>query len=322
MWYVLRKIALSFLTIFAISLLVFFMFQVIPGDPVLSQFGMDDLTEYLAERMRYEFELDTPVIWRYLNWVRRVLRGDLGQSFQFRTGVAGLISSRLQPTFSLAFLSMGVVVLVGIPLGVYIANNAHRKRGAAASVTTQVFMAVPSFWLAIILMWIFAFRLNFASIRVTVNWSDPIATIRALSLPVIALSLGGIAVIVRYVCTSVLEQKNSEYVKAACAKGLTDRQVIKRHVLKNALAPVITVLGLTFISLLTGSIIIENVFVISGIGSLLIGAINHNDYPLIQGIVLYYSIVVVLVGLVVDAIHAFIDPRIRKKKVIASASRP
>lgn len=313
MLYILRRIASSFLTVFAISVFVFFMFQVIPGDPVLSQLGIEGLADnpQTAERLREAFELDTPVVQRYINWVTRAIQGDLGESFQFRVSVAYLIASRLPQTFSLAIISLMAVIVFGIPLGVFLANYGHTKYGAAISVASQVFIALPSFWFAILLIWFFAFRLNLVGMRVVIDWSDPITTLRDLILPVAALSLGGIAVVARYVRTSVLEQKSSEYVTVAMAKGMTEKQAMRRHVLRNSLIPVITILGLVSIGLFTGSIVIENVFTIQGIGSLLINAINVNDYPLIQGIVLYFSVLVALVGLALDMIYVMVDPRIR-----------
>ncbi|MCL1996697.1 MAG: ABC transporter permease [Defluviitaleaceae bacterium] len=314
MFYIFKKIAISILTIFLISIFVFFMFQVIPGDPVLAQLGIDGIGDnpLLAENLREAFEMDVPVVQRYVNWAVRVVGGDLGESFQFRTPVAELIASRLPQTFSLALTSLAAVIVFGIPLGIFLANHGHKKQGVIVSILSQIFIALPSFWFAILLIWIFAFHLNFGSMRVIIDWGNPANTLRDLTLPVAALSLGAIAIVARYVKASVLEQKNSEYVTVALAKGMTESQVMRKHILRNSLIPILTILGLTSVGLFTGSIVIENVFTIQGIGSLLINAINFNDYPLIQGIVLYFSVIVVALGLFLDMLHVLIDPRIKR----------
>ncbi len=314
MYYV-KKILISVATILVISIVVFFMFQVIPGNPVLTQLGIEGMQdELLVEKLTAEFQLNKPLVQRYTDWVINICKGNLGSSFKYKKGVSDLIAVRLVPTLTLSLLSMFVIVVLAIPLGIFIAKNKGNKIGTIFSVSSQIFLALPGFWLAILLMWLFSFKLGLFPTRVTVDLARPLETLKNLFMPVLSLSLGSIALVVRYVHTSVSQQEGKEYITVLKAKGLTDRDVMNKHVLKNSLIPVITILGLIFVSLLTGSIIIENVYTIQGIGTLLISSIKDNDYPLVQGIVLYYSVVVVAVSFILDLAYSVIDPRIRSER--------
>lgn len=302
-------------TIFIISIVVFFMFQIIPGDPVLSQLGAEGIEDnpQLAEKFRQEFKLDDPVHVRYKNWVTGVLKGDLGTSFKYKKPVSELIKKRLVPTLTITFFAMILTVAVSIPLGLYISKKEESGMGTTYNILSQLGLAIPSFWLAIILMWIFSLKLNLLPTRSVINWSNPVNTIKSLIMPVLVLSIGSISIVIRYLVNAVNDEKNKDYVTLAKSKGLLDEQVLNKHVFKNVLIPIITVLSMVLINLAMGSIIIENVFNIQGIGSLLIVAIRESDYPVAQGVILFYSVLVVIINLIVDILYMIIDPRINLK---------
>ena len=301
-------------TIFFVSLFLFFMLQVVPGDPVLSRIGLDEMEQnpQLVAKLREEFEVDQPLWVRYTNWLRRLSRGDLGNSFQYANfTVNELIQQRITTTLILTTASLIMVVMLGIPLGIYLAKKEGTLWGDGLNAFSQIGLALPNFWLAIIALWLFGAVLGWFPIRGRIDLNNLALTIRSLVLPVTTLSVGGIASVARYLKTSLIEEQNKDYVMVAKSKGMLDHEVTRRHVFRNSLIPVTTVIGLLFIALMTGSIIIENVFSLSGIGNLLIASINSSDYPVIQGIVLYYSVIVVMTTFVLDLIYVAIDPRIK-----------
>ena len=315
--YYLKRTITAMATIFFVTIFLFLLLQVVPGDPVLSRIGMDEMefNPRLVEQLTREFELDKPVLERYTNWISRVIRGDLGNSFNYSNyTVNELISQRITTTMLLAFLSLLLVVVLGIPLGVLLAKKENTWGGDLLNALSQIGLALPNFWVAIIALWLFGSVLGWFPIRGRIDFSNIALTIRTLTLPVITLSIGGIASVARYLKTSLIEEKEKDYVIVAKSKGVTDSEIMRKHVFRNSLIPVTTVIGLLFIGLMTGSIIIENVFSLSGMGSLLITSINANDYPVIQGVVLYYSIIVVLTTFILDILYVLIDPRIKLDK--------
>lgn len=307
-----KKLLSELLTIFLISLFVFFIFQVIPGDPVLSQLGSEEIQQNpaLAEKLRLEFNLDQPPVQRFFTWVANVLQGDLGTSFKFKVPVATMIKNNFKPTIVLTILSMILTIIIAIPLGISVGKRREEGSQVFSNVLSQLGLAIPQFWLAIVLMGIFSLKLKLLPTRALVDFSQPAATLKSLILPVVTLSLGNISLVIRYLLNSISDEKNKAYVTYAKAKGLTDEEVLNKHILKNSMIALVTVLGLNIIGMLTGSILVENIFNIQGLGSLMINAIADNDYPLVQGLVLIYSIIVVVVNTILDIIYAKIDPRI------------
>jgi peptide/nickel transport system permease protein len=315
--YYLKRTLTAFATIFFVTVFLFLLLQVVPGDPVLSRIGMDEMefNPRLVEQLTREFELDKPIIERYTNWIFRVVKGDLGNSFNYSNyTVNELIAQRITTTVLLAFLSLILVIIIGIPLGILLAKTEDTLGGDLLNAFSQIGLALPNFWVAIIALWLFGSVLGWFPIRGRIDFNNLALTIRSLILPVVTLSIGGIASVARYLKTSLIEEKEKDYVIVAKSKGVADSTIMKKHVFRNSLIPVTTVIGLLFISLMTGSIIIENVFSLSGLGSLLITSINANDYPVIQGVVLYYSIIVVLTTLLLDVLYVMIDPRIKLGK--------
>lgn len=308
----LKRTLSGLLTILLISMLLFFMFQVIPGDPVLSRIGSEEIDNNpaLAERLRREFKLDEPPINRYFDWLLGIARGDLGNSFQYNRPVSELISTRLVPTLVLTLFSMIVTVVLSIPLGLFVSKKSRTNSGTLYNLITQLGIAIPSFWLAIVLMWIFSLNLRWFSTRSTIDFNNMGLTLKSLVLPVITLSLGNISAVIRHLLNAVNNERGKQYAVFAKAKGMTDNEVLNVHILKNSMIPVITILGLILIDLTMGSIFVENIYNIQGLGSLLIAGIRGNDYPLVQGIILFYSVLVVIINYIMDLIYMKIDPRI------------
>lgn len=312
---IIKRLISGVFTIFILTVVVFIMFQIIPGNPVLSQLGADDIEDnpQLAERFRQEFRMDDPVYIRYVNWVKNTLRGNLGNSFKYRKPVIELIKKRIPPTMIITVCSMIITILVSIPLGLFISKKEKSRMNITYNILSQLGLAIPSFWLAILLMWFFSLKLKILPTRSTINMANPILTIKSLVMPVIVLSLGNISIVIRYLVNAVNDEKHKEYVVLAKSKGLLDDMVIKKHVFKNVLIPIITVLSMALINLAMGSIIIENVFNIQGLGSLLIVAIRESDYPVAQGVILLYSVIVIFINLIVDILYMIVDPRIDLK---------
>lgn len=313
MWYVGKRIISGLVTIVLISLVVFFMFQVVPGNPVLASLGVEEMDRnpQLAQRMYESFNLDKPVHVRYGLWVSGMLKGDMGTSFKYRgQSVNRLILDRLDATAVLAILSMILIVLIALPLGLFIARHSHQRSGVVYNMLSQLGLAMPIFWVAIILMFIFSMKLRWLPTRATIDLSRPLVTLRSVKLPVITLSIGNISAVIRYMVSALNEESVKPYTKVAKAKGLLDREVQRKHVFRNALIQVVTILSMVFVGLITGSVLIENVFNIQGIGALLINGIRDHDYPVVQGIIFYYSVVVVVVNLILDLLYRVIDPRI------------
>jgi peptide/nickel transport system permease protein len=280
------------ITIFIVSLITFFAFQIIPGDPVLSKLGVD-ADQAQIEALTNELNLDQPVI-------------------RYDREVGEMIISRLPVTFSLAIISMLLVVILGIPIGILSAKYDKKVSGFFINFITQVSMAIPSFWTGILLMYLFGLILNWITPGSYTPWSEnAFEAFKSLILPSLAIAIPNIAVVVRYLRNTILEQKNQDYTRTALSKGAKPGYVLTRHILRNALIPVITVLGMITAKILAGSIIIEQVFSLPGLGRLLINAISTRDLPLVQGMILYFSVLIVLINFIIDIIYKLIDPRIK-----------
>ncbi len=303
----------SLLTLFLVSLLIFFFFQFIPGDPVLSRLG-EEADPALEALLRKELGLDLPLAQRYLNWMLHLSHGDLGQSIRFNLPVNQLIGQRLPSTLALAAWSFFLTIVIAIPLGLWLARHSQDSAGFAVNAFSQLGIAIPSFWLAILLMLVFGVKLNWLPINGYVPWSvSPWGFMRSILLPGLAISCSSVAIVVRYLRASLLDQMLQDYVRTARNKGLSENVILYRHVLRNALIPVLTILGVLLVNILSGSIVIESTFSIPGLGQLLQTAIRSRDLPLVQGITLYISIVVTLGFLLVDLLCVWADPRIRDR---------
>ena len=291
----LKKLFSSFLTIFIVSLIIFLLFESLPGDPVLIRLGIEsDLL--LEARLREEFGLNSPLYIRFFKWCLQVLKGNLGNSFSYSSyTVLELIKSRFFTTFIITMMTLIVVIFVSIPLGMTLAKNHKKKTFKFLKIFSQIGFSVPTFWIAIILMYIFCLKLKLLPTLGVINWKRyPITSVKSLILPILTLSISKIPLVSHYLCNSMIEESSKDYVRVAKSKGLNQNEIYKNHILRNSLISVITIIGMITIYLITGTIVIENVFSLPGLGTLLMEGITRKDYPLVQGIVLCISFFVIL----------------------------
>ena len=301
--FIARRLLLLVPTVFGVVTLVFFFIHMIPGDPVEAMLGE---TAQAADKavLREQLGLDKPLAEQYAGFLLGVARADLGQSFFYHDGVFKVIARRLPNTVRLALVALLISLFIAIPAGIFAALRKGTVFDNAAMLGSLVGVAMPNFWLGPLLIILFALKLEWL----------PVAGNEArfsIVLPALTLGLGLAAILSRMTRSSVLEVLSEDYVLTARAKGLPERTVILKHVLRNALMPVITIVGLQAGGLLSGAIITETVFAWPGIGSLLVNAIQARDYPLVQGCVLVISVSYVIVNLAADLAYALVDPRIR-----------
>lgn len=304
-----RVIGLA-VTLMLISIAVFAVLQVIPGDPAQIVLGIDaDPATYEATRVR--LGLDRPVVTRYINWLGRTLRGDLGTSLHHGLSISALIGSRLTVTLPLTGMAMVLAVILAIPLGAFTATHHNRVWDYLGRFLMQIGMIVPEFWVGILLILLFAVRLNWAPAGGFPGWKVGGAGLVALLLPAIALSLPRAAVLGRMARACLLEILDEGYVTAARARGLSEWRVLYKHAMRNALIALVTLAGLLMTQLIAGSIIIENVFYLPGVGRLAFQAIGSRDLPLVQGITVVVAFLIAAVNFAVDVTYGLLDPRIR-----------
>ena len=298
-------------TLFVVSLLVFVVIRVLPGDPALLIMGTEGSPEVVA-RLRDSMGLNRPVPVQYAHWLTRALRGDLGVSIQYDVPVARLIVSRLPVTLPLTGMAAMFMAAAALPLGLYAATRHRRTGDYVAMVVSQLGIAVPSFWLGLLLILLFSVQLGWVRSGGFDGWAGGLwPGVRSLLLPAIALGFFQAAVLVRATRSSVLDVLREDYVRTARAKGVREGLVIGKHTLKNAMIPILTVAGLQLGQLMAGSIILESVFALPGLGRLALGAITARDLPVVQGVTLFVASSIVLINFTVDVLYAVIDPRIR-----------
>ena len=311
-YFLIRRTIGFILTLFTVSVVVFAVMNVLPGDPALTILGIEASEEALAA-LRTQLGLDEPVILRYVAWIGAALTGDFGLSHSYRVPVSDLVLERLPLTLSLALGGMIATVVLALAMGVGAAAN-HRKAGDWGVIfLSQIGIAVPSFWAAMLLVLLFAVHLQWLPPGGFPGWSDPVAALRALVLPVAALTFVQAAVLARVTRSAALEVMRLDYVRTARAMGYPRQRILWRHVLPNALVPIVTIVGLQFASLVTGTIVIENVFYLPGLGRLVFQAIANRDLPLVQALVTLFAVIVVTVNFLVDVIYVLIDPRLKAR---------
>jgi peptide/nickel transport system permease protein len=295
----------------ALSIASFALVHVIPGDPALVMLGGEGTPQQVAD-LRKQLGLDRPLPIRYWEWLQRVARGDLGESLYNRTRVVDELIWRFPTTLTLVCMSLLISVLIGVPAGLLSAVFRNSWVDHVARLLTLASLSMPSFWLGLMLIILFSLKLNLLPIVgytsvVTNMWSG----LRFLILPSCAMGMYLTALLARLVRSSVLEILGQDYVRTARAKGLHERIVLFRHALRNALIPAVTVLGINLGILLGGSAVIETMFVLPGVGQLVITALYNRDLPVIQGLILYISVLYVLINLAVDLLYTYLDPRLR-----------
>lgn len=308
----LRRTLVFTLTLVLASIAVFAFMVVLPGDPARVALGIQATEEALAAT-RAEFGLDRPLVVQYLDWVGGLLRGDFGVSYVTRARIGPLVSDRLQVTAWLVGAGMLVALVVALPLGILSAMRHRRVSGMALSGAAQVGMAVPNFLAGILLVTVVSVQLGWLP---SGGWvapvEDPAEFLRRLALPALALGLVQGAVVTRYVRSAVLDVMREDYLRTARAKGLGPYRALVRHGLRNAAIPVVTVLALQLATLLIGAVVVERVFVIPGLGSLLLDGVANRDLLLVQNVVMVLVVAVLLVNYLVDVLYTILDPRLRR----------
>jgi peptide/nickel transport system permease protein len=309
--YVLRRVAAFVATLVFVSLLVFVVLRVLPGDPALIMMGTEGNPE-VAARLRRAMGLDRPIAVQYVAWLGHALTGDLGVSTQYDVPVGRLILSRLPVTLPLTVLAAMFMVAAAIPLGLYAATHHRRAGDYAAMMLSQLGIAVPSFWLGLLLILFFSVRLGWTRSGGFDGWTEGWwPALRSLLLPAFALGFFQAAVLVRATRSSVLDVLREDYVRTARAKGVREGIVIGKHTLRNAMIPILTVGGIQLGQLMAGSIVLESVFALPGLGRLALGAITARDLPVVQGVAVFVASSIVFINFVVDMLYAMFDPRIR-----------
>jgi len=297
--------------ILLVSILVFAIIRLIPGDPVSLLLG-ENLTNEARDQLITKWGLDQPVVVQYLRWAVGMISGDFGTSLSTQESVASLLLERLPATFSLAFFALIIGVVIGIPAGMIAAYRANTMVDGIAMVSALVGLCIPSFWLALMLILLFSIKLHWLPVSGYVSPSTSITGwFTHILMPSIALGAGLAASISRMTRSAMLDVMNQDYVRTARAKGLSERVTLITHTLKNAMLPIITVIGLQLGFLLGGAVVVEEVFAVPGVGRLLIYGIGNRDYPLIQGVVMIFAVSFIMINLVVDLLYSLLDPRIR-----------
>ena len=300
--YIIKRLFQGVLTFLGVSILVFVLGRV-TGDPV-TLLAPNNATAEQKEQIRESLGLNDPIPVQYWNFITDAVRGDFGNSYVSKQSVTELVRDTLPATLQLAFSSFAIAVLISVPVGIFVALKRNTIWDLLGNVLALVGQALPNFWLALMLMLIFAVKLKVLPISGRENFSNMI-------LPVLTLSMAALGYFVRMMRSSMLEVLGQEYIRTARGKGVPELRVVGKHALKNALIPVITVMGIHFGNLLSGAFVIETVFAWPGFGRLGVNALFSRDFAVIQGVVLVSTIIFVIVNLIVDILYTFLDPRIR-----------
>lgn len=301
--YIMNRLLQTVPVVLGVSVLVFSMLHLVPGDPIMVMFAETGASGRQIEEVRERLGLNDPLPVQFFRYVSRAVQGDLGESLWGERKVSEMIAEAFPSTLELTLAGMGVAILLGLIFGILAALNHNSWLDNGTMVVALTWVSMPGFWVGLLL--IFAFCVRFRLFPIGGGGS-----LKQLVLPAVALGIRAAALIARMTRSALLEVMGEDYIRTARAKGLGERMVVTRHALKNALIPVITVVGLQFGSLLGGTFIIESVFARPGIGRIAVLALQARDFPVAQGVVLFVSLVYVFVNLVVDILYAYIDPRI------------
>ncbi len=310
--YALRRIISFIPTIFITLTLIFFITRMVPGSPISSLVGHQAVSAEQIDAITRDLGLDRPILVQYLEWLPHVLIGDFGNSLFYKQPIIEVVAERFPVTLYLTVFSMIVTISIGMPLGIYAAIRRGGAVDYASNAFSSIGMAMPSFWLGFLLIIVFAVSLGWLPAS---GYRSPDFGIwnwlSRLILPVIAQSLAQIGLVVRMTRASMIEVMGQEYITMARAKGLSETRVVLKHALKNAMTQITTVIGLTFALGLGGSVIIENVFALPGLGQLITIAAIRRDYSMLEGGIFYLTLVALVVNLIVDLAYAYFNPRIR-----------
>lgn len=310
--YSLKKFAQLFVTVFGVVTLVFFTLRLIPGDAASAMAG-DTMSGEALELLREQMGLNEPLGQQYLDYLHSLVTLDFGQTITTRIPVAELMAKALPVTLTIALLTILLTVVIAIPLGTVAAYMAHKGRSRLDNLLTGFAMIVdlmPSFWTALVFLLLFSLTLGWFPASGAVTLDDPAAFLARIALPVLVLSVTQVATMARITRTAVLEILSEDYVRTARAMGWSEFRVLFRHALKNAALPIVTVIGLSFGNLLNGTVIVEFIFTIPGIGNLLITGINSRDYQLVQTLIVFYALLFVTINFATDLVYRALDPRV------------
>ena len=309
--YIVKRTGQMILILIIISIFTFLLVSFIPGDPVYAMLG-EEVSQEEYDRVYHGLKLDQPVIMRYFSWLGDALHGDFGQSTQFHTRTVDVLAERIPITLFFSLSAFTISIPLGILFGVISAVYRGRPADTVVTLLANITACLPQFWIALLVMYIFAMRLGWLpSYGFTWFSQDAVMGIKQTIMPLFCLALGGIATTTRQTRSSMLEVIRQDYVRTARSKGLSRKKVIFLHALKNALIPVITILGMRLGSMLAGSMFVESVFNIPGMGSLFVIAIQSRDIPVVQACVLVTALVSCIINLLTDILYAVVDPRVR-----------
>jgi peptide/nickel transport system permease protein len=315
--FIIRRLLHGLVVLVLVTILVFFAMRLLPGDPLLIYMAqqsqrLQDMPPEVIEQLRHEYGLDKPIPVQYVNWLSGIFRGDLGDSYFYRQSVGKLMRERFPITLYLGVLALIISIILGIFSGMLAAIRRGKWIDNIVTPLTYIGVTIPIFWLGILMIYIFGLKLNLLPIAgFTSPFEDFGLSTKQLIMPVFCESIFGIASNARQMRSSMLEVIRQDYIRTAWAKGLRERVVIFKHAMKNSLIPVITLIGMGVSFIFGGSVLVETVFAIPGIGRLLVSSIFNHDYLVVQGITLIIAIVVLLVNLLVDISYGWLDPRIR-----------
>lgn len=309
--YIARRLMLTVPVLLLVTVIVFTLINMIPGDPALVFIG-GEAGQEAVEALRKQMGLDRPLFVRYVIWLNRLIHGDFGKSVRDGRPVLDVLLLKLPVTVELAIVALTVAWAIAIPAGVLAAWKRQSVVDYTATTVALAGISVPNFWLGIMLIYLFAVNLRLLPPSGYIEpWIDPVRNIKLMIMPATVLGTALAALVMRLLRSSMLEVLGTEFIRTAHAKGLSDRIVIARHALKNAMIPVATVMGLQLGGLLGGAVITEQIFAVPGIGRLAVESIFTRDYPMVQGVVLFSAVAIVFVNFSVDVVYSFLDPRIR-----------
>jgi len=311
--YSLKRLLSLIISLAVASLVIFFVIEVAPGDPASFMLGLNAQPDTVAA-LRVELGLDATKTERYFTWVTGMMTGDFGTSYTYRTPISVMISDRLWVSLPLTLYALTLSTLIAFPAGIYAAARRGKAGDAVVMGATQLGVAVPNFWFAMMLVLVFAINLRWFSAGGFVGWDAGFwAGMKSLTLPAISLALPQAAILARVMRSSLLDILGEDFMRTARAKGLSRRQTLWRHGVRNALIPVLTIIGLQFAFLLAGSIIIEQVFYLPGLGRLVFQSISSRDLIVVESVVMLLVFTVIMINFIVDLTYAIVDPRLRSR---------
>ena len=314
MRYTMGRLISLCLSLIVASIVIFTVVEVVPGDPAAYMLGVNARPDTLAA-LRSELGLDMSLPERYFAWTTGIMQGDFGQSYTYRTPIAAMIADRVWVSLPLALFALTLTIVIAFPAGIYAASRRGKLGDLGVMGATQLGVAVPNFWFAMILVMIFAIKLRWFSAGGFAGWEGGLLSgLKSLLLPAVALALPQAAILARVMRSSLLDMLGEDFIRTARAKGLSRRQALWRHALRNTLIPVLTIIGLQFSFLLAGGIVIEQIFFLPGLGRLIFQAISARDLIVVESVVMLLVFVVIVVNFVIDLTYAAVDPRLRLRK--------